>query len=140
MSYKDIRKVFLESLQNGERYSAEELQDICEGGMTFEKGRGPIYNIAHKLKENGRIGVDENCKYYLKNLQENDAGNNQSEKVEAENSELKVSIKMIEKYLELYSHFDWVRCSEQELKKAREEVRQLIQLSQNIERKFEKFQ
>lgn len=130
IKYKEVREVVNSILDDQQWHTIDELQSKCEeNGMSFEKGRGPIYNVTHQLKKQGKIETDGGGKYraYRKN-----------ELVQRNSKEYIDSlVKEIEVYLAKYKRFDWVRCSDEELQEARNNAMQLIGLARKIENTFE---
>ena len=48
----------MDVLSDQQWHKLDELQTKCEeAGITFEGGRGPVYNVAYRLKEKGKIEV-----------------------------------------------------------------------------------
>lgn len=136
--YRELKKILLESLSDGNWHTTDELQEKGEEfGISFESGRGPIYNIMHQLKKDGEVEANGVGQYKL-NFSH---GVKEEQKLNQEsycmlNDELMESIKKIETLILKYRKFNWVNCSEKELQEARFVVNRLIKLSEKIQNEF----
>ena len=68
VKYKDLRIEIMEILSDGEGHTVEDIERKCiEKGFDLQNKRGPIYNVAHELKNRGIITVKENGIYRMSN-------------------------------------------------------------------------
>ena len=138
--YGEIRKVIMNVLSDQQWHKLDELQIECEeAGITFEGGRGPVYNVTHQLKKKGKIegnGMGE----YKMHVQSKECCENEDVAGTSKNQETQLieSIKTIETYVMIYKNFDWINCSEAELNEARSNVTRLLDLAQTIEKEFKR--
>lgn len=137
--YKEVRKIVMTILCDQKWHTIEELQNKCEAeGLSFEGGRGPIYNVAYQLKKKGEIEANGRGEY---RICEQNAENNKSieviQKYSDDNTKkLDKFINSIEVYLERYKKFNWISCTDEELQNARNNVVKLIKLAQKINNEF----
>jgi len=62
--YRRVREIIRETMKDGRAHTAEELENLCEkNGINLYNNRGPIYNIAHQLKQKGEIISDGENRY-----------------------------------------------------------------------------
>lgn len=138
--YRKIGEVVMDVLSDQQWHKLDELQTKCEeAGITFEGGRGPVYNVAYRLKEKGKIegnGMGE----YKMHVQSMECCEKEDVVGTSKNQETQLieSIKMIETHLMIYKNFDWINCSEYELNEARSNVTRLLDLARTIEKEFKK--
>ncbi len=137
--YKEIREVIINVVSDQQWHKLEELQSKCEEvGISFEDGRGPIYNITHQLKKKGKIEANGMGAYRIcmQNMECDERG--EIEIHSNQKKQLLESIENIEIYLAKYKHFNWINCSDEELQDARSNVVRLIELGQKIEKEFKR--
>lgn len=129
--YKEVRKIILSILQDGQWHVLDELQRKCEQeGISFEDGRGPLYNVTHQLKVKGIIEADGIGGYKIYNQKE------QICEGKSVTSDLTTSLKNIDLYIMKYKKFDWINCSDEELQDARNKVGKMLELAQKINSEF----
>ena len=138
--YREIRKVIMDMLSDQQWHKLDELQTKCEEtGITFEGGRGPVYNVTHDLKKKGKIegnGMGE-YKMHVQSMEYCNKGD-VVETSKNQETQLIESIKTIETHLMIYKNFDWINCSEYELNEVRSNVTRVLDLAQIIEKEFKK--
>ncbi|MBO5470299.1 MAG: hypothetical protein J6A03_11260 [Lachnospiraceae bacterium] len=134
--YSKVRKVILDVLSDNNWHTADELQSTCEqNGIEFKDGRGPIYNVIHTLKAENEVEGDGFGRYKRKsNYTEN--ASNFTKKSDANYNELDAALKTIRIALAKYQKFDWIKCSDESLQEARNEVAKIINLSTEIQDSF----
>ena len=71
-----------------------------------------------------------------KNQEQNENTELEQEHSDIYEKQLIKSIENIEIYLEKYKKFDWINCSDMELKEARENVARLLELEEKIKNEF----
>lgn len=137
-NYGKVRKILIEYLSDGNWHTTDELQQKCEEfGISFEGGRGSIYNLVHQLKSAGELETTGAGLYRLRSCQEmEEEQETEQENVYALDDELQEGIKKIEDIILKYRKFDWINCSEKELKEARCTVNRLLKLSDEIKNEF----
>ena len=136
--YGEVRKVIMEVLYDQEWHTIDDLRNKCEvRGITLED-RSPIYNVTHQLKKRGKIDTNGMGKYRMckKNQEQNENTELEQEHSDIYEKQLIKSIENIEIYLEKYKKFDWINCSDMELKEARENVARLLELEEKIKNEF----
>lgn len=136
--YRELRDILMEVMSDKEWHTSDELQKKCEAhGMTFDGGRGPIYNIMHQFKKVGIVETDGTGRYRLSSNDAwtKDEKTNQKSTCEL-NRELAESISKIEIQLSKYKKFNWINCSEKELQDARCIANQLITLAEKIKKEL----
>ena len=136
--YGEVRKVIMEVLCDQEWHTIDDLQNNCAvRGLTLED-RSPIYNVTHQLKKRGKIDTNGMGKYRMckKNQEQNENTELEQEHSDIYEKQLIKSIENIEIYLEKYKKFDWINCSDMELKEARENVARLLELEEKIKNEF----
>lgn len=132
--YKEVRAIVIEVLSDRKWHTTEELQRECEmKGVGLDGERGPIYNIVHQLKIKEIIDSNGAGEYRMREEKLNQTANNILE----ENDELENSIKVIKMSLEKYKRFNWIKCSEEELQKARMNVGIIKELSDEIQHELD---
>ena len=131
--------MLINALSDKQWHGVDEIQSKCEEeGINLKGDRGPIYNVVHQLKKKGKIeanGMGEYriCKQSIEQVKEG--------KLETSNkqeNQLEVSIENIEIYMNKYKNFDWVNCSDEELRDARSNVTKMLDLAKKVEREFKR--
>lgn len=136
--YRELKKIIIESLSDGNWHTTDELQKKSEEcGISFESGRGPIYNIMHQLKKDGEVEADGAGQYKLNIWPQivEEQKNNQGGYYRVKDESMEY-IKKIETLILKYRKFDWINCSEKELQEARYTVNRLVKLSEKIQDEF----
>lgn len=129
--YRDVRSYIMEALSDGKWHTTDELQKICENhGVVFLNGKGPIYNILYQQKKAGRVEADGTGAYRI--LKETQNENMREE----ENEDVNRAFTEIEKIIIKYKKFDWVNCTDDELKEARYYSSRLLILASTIQNEF----
>ena len=127
--YKGLRNIILEILDDHNCWTTEQLVSECEKrGMIFENGKNSIYNITYQLKKNGDIERVSQGVFRRKKMEE--IKEEQSE----ETSKMQEAVWTIEKELEKYKDFDWINCSDDVLKQARMDVKELLKIAEKIQK------
>lgn len=136
--YGEVRKVIMEVLCDQEWHTIDDLQNKCEVRGIALEDRSPIYNVTHQLKKRGKIDTNGMGKYRMckKNQEQNENTELEQEHSDIYEKQLIKSIENIEIYLEKYKKFDWINCSDMELKEARENVARLLELEEKIKNEF----
>lgn len=136
MKSKEVRMVLLELLSDMEWHTTDEIQHVCEvAGIDLSKGRGPIYNVVHKLKSDKKIEGNGVGDYRM--IREEDL--NEDEDFEREEvCDLRECVWKIEKYLKKYKNTKWLLfCSDEDVKIARDDVKTLLDLANKIKDQLE---
>lgn len=129
VKYKDLRIEILEILSDGEGHTVEDIERKClEKGFDFQNKRGPIYNVAHELKNRGIITVKENGIYRMSNKDVQEMKQN----IKGVDKDFEECIKKMERKLKEYKNFSWVNSTEEEWKEAKALGKRMIKLAEEI--------
>ena len=137
--YDGMREILLELLGDQRWHTMDEIEKACEeGGIHLNGNRNAIYGTIHRLKEKEVVKTSGTGQYKLsdeKTKRENKGEDSQKKEGDAVDM-VEENIKNIEKYVKNYKNFDWIHCSEQELREARINVNKLVSLAEQIQNEF----
>lgn len=125
---KEIKKIIMEILKDGEVHTAEEIRMACleRGIIGSEEAnivRGAVFSLK---KENENFVAVEKGRYKLE--KEKDL-----EKC-IEKDEFEEVIKYLRKKINMFKNFNWITCTDEELEVSRKQIMLLRDLSDEIER------
>ena len=132
--YRGIGNVIFNILEDNEWHTTDQLVDECrECGIDLEGAREPVYNAVFRLKNKGLIENGGAGRFRKKACN--------SERIAEESIESDVknemnfisALEVVKREIDNCRKIKWMRCSESELKKARETVQQLAELSDEIQ-------
>lgn len=125
---KEIKKVIMEILKDGNVHTAEEIRTVCiEKGIIGSKEanivRGAVFSLK---KENEYFVAVEKGRYKLekeKNLEKY-----------IKTDDFEEVIKYLNKKIDVFKNFNWITCTDEELDKSRKQIMLLIDLSNEIKK------
>lgn len=120
-----VKKCILVLLSDGKEHTTSEIREyISTQNIYLEKSSTLIRNVLYNLKhENSNIINTDRGVYKLQINKDS---------VEPSDSDLNNAIKVIEKNLQEYKHFNWITCSDLQLDVARSKAQKLINLAHKI--------
>ena len=138
--YEGIRKILLEVLEDRQWHTIAEIERRCEENEIHLDGkRSPIYGVIHRLKKKEVLESDGAGQYRMsdeKRLTAEEMETDQKKKDSMEDENMEENIKNIEKCVENYKRFDWIHCSDEELREVRGNINRLLNLSERIQKEF----
>lgn len=138
--YEGIRETLLEVLNDQQWHAIAEIEKKCEENEIYLEGRrSPIYGALHRLKKRGVVDSDGTGRYRINREKTGTVDakkNNQKKDGSEEDNNMEENIKKIEKCMENYKRFDWIHCSDEELREVRGIINRLLDLSERIQKEF----
>lgn len=135
--YGGIREVILDLLSDREWHIVEEIEKKCEENEIHLNGdRNPVYGAIHRLKKKELVESNGIGKYRIKIKEAQTTDERENNQKDGEEDKMEESIKNIEMCVEEYKNFDWIHCSDEELRKVRIIISKLINLSEKIQKEF----
>lgn len=137
--YKGIGNVILNILEDNEWHTTDQLVDECRKcGIDLEGAREPVYNAVFRLKNKGLIENGGAGRFRKKTCNNEKTAEEKSAESDVENEmDFMSALEVVKREIENCRKIKWMQCSENELKKARETVRQLAELSDEIQQTIE---
>lgn len=125
---KEIKKVIMDILQDGNIHTAEEIRTVCarKGIIDIKESnvvRGAIFTLK---KENECFVAVDKGKYKLRRI------NDVEESIV--HDEFDKVIKYLEKKVNVFKRFNWITCTDEELEIARKQITVMMNLADDIKK------
>lgn len=125
--YGELKNTILEILSDDQCYTTSQIAEECQKrGIILDEGRASIYNTTFQLNKKGLI------KKIGRGLFKQKGADDTKEEAIDE------AISIINRKLDYCSNLNWMRCSDDELKRARSDMNRLLKLADDILQKFPK--
>lgn len=126
-NYGKLKNTILEMLSDGQCCTTSQIAEECQKrGINIDEERSLIYNATFQLSKKGLIKK---------------VGRGLFKQKEAEDTKeeaIDEAISIINRKLDYCSNLNWMRCSDDELKRARSDMNRLLKLADDILQKFPK--
>ena len=136
--YREVRELMINILSDKQWHKIDEIQHKCEEEGINLTDKTPIYNVAYQLRKKGKIEANGAGEY---RMYEQDTKYSKEKIPESSNSQknqLIESVENIEMYLDKYKKFDWINCTDEELRDARSNVAKMFGLAEKVKEEFRK--